>query len=77
MLRQELVELEEPAWYDTFVRGLKTRLLRGELGGERREMWDLVRREGLGLVGGSGQEEEKAVSFFFLFFIFPLPNELY
>lgn len=54
VLRDELVELEEPGIWNAWVRGLKAKVLGGELGGERREVWWLVRREGLGLVDGGG-----------------------
>jgi len=50
VMREELVELEEPGLWNAFVRGLKGKLLGGELGGERREVWWEVRRDGLGLV---------------------------
>lgn len=65
-----MVELEEPLLYDGFVRGLKGKILGGELGGERGEMWDEVRRHGLGLVlrkeserSKVGDEEAAEVSF--------------
>lgn len=51
VMRDELVELEEPGIWNAFVRGLKGKVLAGVLGGERREVWWDVRRCGLGLVG--------------------------
>jgi ATP-dependent DNA helicase 2 subunit 2 len=50
VMRAELLELEEPRLYNEVLRGLKGRLLAGELGGERRELWWWVRRGGLGLL---------------------------
>lgn len=50
VLRQELMELEEPGFYNDFVRALKEKLLAGALGGERREMWWEMRNNGLGLI---------------------------
>lgn len=49
-MRGELVDYEEPAAYNDFVRRLKEKLLREELGGDRRELWWLVRRSKLGLI---------------------------
>lgn len=79
MLRAEMIDLEEPDWYNSFVRGFKERLLKGDLGGERREMWEIVRKEGLGLVSKAeaesssvGEAEVAKVSFlsFFYYFLF-------
>ena len=50
VMREELIEMEEPACFNEIVRELKRKILAGELGGKRREMWALVRRERLGLV---------------------------
>lgn len=50
VLRQELTELEEPGIYNDFVRALKAKLLAGDLGGERREMWWEIRTNHLGLI---------------------------
>lgn len=75
-MRDEMIEIEEPAVYDGFVRELKRKLLAGELGGDRREMWEEIRKNRLGLVekGHSessevGEEEAKEVSstFYYLF----------
>lgn len=49
-LRQGLADLDEPAVYNDLVRDLKRRMLSGELGGDRREMWWRVRTLRLGLV---------------------------
>ncbi|TKA69171.1 hypothetical protein B0A49_04616 [Cryomyces minteri] len=50
VMREELVDLEEPECFNAFLRELKRMLLAGELGGERREMWWLIRVNKLGLV---------------------------
>jgi ATP-dependent DNA helicase 2 subunit 2 len=50
VMRAELVNLEEPAMYNAFVRDLKKRLLAGELDGDRRLMWLKVGWERLGLI---------------------------
>lgn len=49
-MREELLNFEEPDLYNTFVRDLKTRMLSGELGGDRRELWWKMRRTRLGLL---------------------------
>jgi ATP-dependent DNA helicase 2 subunit 2 len=49
-MRDELINFEEPAMYNAFVRDLKKRLLAGELNGDRRKMWLLLGWERLGLI---------------------------
>lgn len=64
LMREEMIELEEPELWDDFVRGLKGKLRGGQLGGDRREMWEEIRRNRLGLVGRNVAEEEaREVSF--------------
>ena len=67
-MREELVELEEPEIWNVFVRELKKKVLSGDLGGERREIWWELRKNGLGLVdrkvsGLSAVSEEEAKEF--------------
>lgn len=69
-MREELVDYEEPALYNDFLRGLKGKILREELGGDRRELWWLVRKGRLGLIDRTtsdrsdvSEEEAKEVSF--------------
>lgn len=64
-MREELVDYEEPVIYNDFVRQLKSKMLREELGGDRRELWWFVRKGKLGLIGksevdSSVVEEEEA-----------------
>lgn len=64
-MREELVDYEEPVIYNDFVRQLKGKMLREELGGDRRELWWFVRKGKLGLIGksevdSSTIEEEEA-----------------
>jgi ATP-dependent DNA helicase 2 subunit 2 len=49
-MRDELVAFEEPGLYNDFIRGLKKKLLNDQLGGDRREMWWLIRKNGIGLI---------------------------
>jgi ATP-dependent DNA helicase 2 subunit 2 len=49
-MREELVDYEEPALYNEFLRVLKGKILAEELGGDRRELWWLVRKSKLGLI---------------------------
>ncbi|KAF2030606.1 ATP-dependent DNA helicase-like protein II [Setomelanomma holmii] len=69
VMREELVELEEPEEYNKFVRELKKELLAGQLGGNRREMWWKVRGSRYGLVDRkrsfvSDVSEEEAAEFY-------------
>jgi ATP-dependent DNA helicase 2 subunit 2 len=64
-MRKELVDYEEPVVYNDFVRQLKAKMLREELGGDRRELWWFVRKGKLGLIAksevdSSAVEEEEA-----------------
>ena len=46
-----MIEFEEPGLYNDFVRDLKGRLLRDELGGGRKDLWfRVVRERKLGLI---------------------------
>lgn len=51
VLRTEMMEMEEPDVWNGIVRDLKGKILEGQLGGERREMWvAMVKSRGLGLL---------------------------
>jgi ATP-dependent DNA helicase 2 subunit 2 len=50
VMREELINLEEPDMYNSFIKDLKKRLLAGELNGDRRMMWLKVGWERLGLI---------------------------
>lgn len=66
VLRDEMIDLEEPAIYNDFIKDLKQKLLTEKLGGDRREMWWEIRKAKLGLVekrvseqSNVGEEEAK------------------
>lgn len=68
-MRDELVDYEEPALYNNFLRSLKSKILSEELGGDRRELWWLLRRSKIGLIDKftsdrSEVTEEEAKEFF-------------
>lgn len=68
IMREEMEELEEPGPYNEALRELKEKLLGGQLGGERREMWFLIRSNRLGLIQqkeceGSDITEDAAKAF--------------
>lgn len=50
VMREELINLEEPSLYNVFVRGFKKQLLSGALGGDRRDFWFKMRWSKLGLI---------------------------
>lgn len=71
VMRSEMIEMEEPAVYNDFVRTLKTKLLKGELSGDRRDMWYELKKAELGLIDSKQsesstvtKEEAKQVSLF-------------
>ena len=66
-MRSEMIDVDEPGAYNEVVRALKGKLLGEELGGERRDMWGLIRKNGLGLIerkssdlSDVGEEEARA-----------------
>lgn len=59
LMRHEMIELEEPGVYDSFIRDLKERLLAGELGGDRRELWWRLKTAKLGLIDQNASEASK------------------
>ncbi|KAJ5103791.1 hypothetical protein N7532_004320 [Penicillium argentinense] len=68
-MRGELVDYEEPALYNDFLRSLKEKILREELGGDRRELWWLLRRSRVGLIDQNTSDrsevsEQEAKDFF-------------
>ncbi|KAK2592908.1 ATP-dependent DNA helicase yku80 [Conoideocrella luteorostrata] len=50
VMREELINIEEPGMYNDFARDLKKSLLSGALGGDRRDFWFKVRWSRLGLI---------------------------
>ncbi len=48
VMREELIELEEPGLYNTFIADLKRKLAAEKLGGPRLDMWWVLRKSGLG-----------------------------
>jgi hypothetical protein len=69
-MREELVDYEEPTLYNDFLTSLKGKILSEELGGDRQELWWLVRKSKLGLIDQNTSEvsnvtedEAKEVSF--------------
>lgn len=50
VMRQELVELEEPGLYNDMLKELKRKMMAEELGGNRKEMWWFIRKSRVGLI---------------------------
>lgn len=62
VMREELIDMEEPDMYNSFVRELKKSLLSGSLGGDRRDFWFKVRWSRLGLIEQSQSEVSKVTA---------------
>ncbi|KAE8350802.1 ATP-dependent DNA helicase II subunit 2 [Aspergillus coremiiformis] len=58
-MRDELISFEEPASYNQFLGQVKDKLLQEKLGGDRRELWWLIRRNKLGLVVERESDQSK------------------
>lgn len=56
VMREELINLEEPGFYNTFMEGMKKKLLSGDMGGDRRDFWFKVRWGRLGLIDNKQSE---------------------
>ena len=50
VMRQEMIDLEEPRLYNDMLRELKRKIMAEELGGNRREMWWFIRKNRIGLI---------------------------
>ena len=55
-VRSQMVAMEEPGLYNAFARDFARRLLRGELGGDRRELWWMMKGVKLGLIDSDTSE---------------------
>lgn len=59
VMREELISYEEPALYNDFLKPLKEKLLKEELGGDRRELWWFVRKSKQGLIDQSESDRSE------------------
>ncbi|TID23988.1 ATP-dependent DNA helicase II subunit 2 [Venturia nashicola] len=50
IIKEEMVEFELPSYFNDFIRELKKKIVGGELGGDRSEMWYNIRVNKLGLI---------------------------
>ncbi|KAL8842061.1 MAG: hypothetical protein Q9170_000664 [Blastenia crenularia] len=60
VMREEMIELEEPEIYNDFAKALKRKLLAEELGGNRKDFWWEFRKAKLGLIDKQKSEASKA-----------------
>jgi len=68
VMRQEMIDLEEPGPFNDMLTELKRKIMAEELGGNRKEMWWLVRKSKVGLIDKkashvSSVTEEEAADF--------------
>ncbi|GES62790.1 ATP-dependent DNA helicase II subunit 2 [Aspergillus terreus] len=57
--RDELISFEEPGIYNDFLKQLKDKIFKEELGGDRRELWWLVRKSKLGLINQRESDQSR------------------
>lgn len=64
VFRDTMVRWEMPELYNSFLRDIKPRMLSGELGGDRRELWWQMKgaRATLGLIDQSTSEPSKVTT---------------
>ncbi|KAL8898377.1 MAG: hypothetical protein Q9207_006730 [Kuettlingeria erythrocarpa] len=60
VMREELIDLEEPEIYNDFAKELKRKLLSEQLGGNRKDFWWEFRKSKLGIIDAT-EEDAKAV----------------
>lgn len=77
VMRDELVGYEEPVLYNNLIRQLKDKILKEELGGDRRVLWWLIKRSRVGLIDNKlsersevTEEEAREVSSFETWLLF-------
>ncbi len=61
VMREELIEMEMPDLYNSFLRSLKEKLAAEDLGGPRLDMWWKLRQTNLGLIT-RGESDESTVA---------------
>ncbi|KAI1854810.1 hypothetical protein JX266_000928 [Neoarthrinium moseri] len=59
VFREFMINYEEPMLYNDFMGDFKKRLLSGELGGDRRELWWQLKGARIGLIDKEASEESK------------------
>jgi ATP-dependent DNA helicase 2 subunit 2 len=59
VFREQAIDLEEPAFYNEWIRAFKKKLVAGRLGGERGDFWRKVKSARLGLAFEEEEEEEE------------------
>lgn len=59
VMREELVDLDEPEVYNDFIRDLKEEVFAGNLGGNRVDMWKEIRKNKLGLLTNAESERSE------------------
>ena len=60
VMREEMIDLEEPDIYNDIAKALKRKLLAEELGGNRKDFWWEFRKSKLGLIDKRTSEVSKA-----------------
>lgn len=56
VLREEMINMEEPGQFNTLVKDIKSQLLSGALGGDRRDFWFQMRGARMGLIDNTQSE---------------------
>jgi ATP-dependent DNA helicase 2 subunit 2 len=61
VMRETSIDYEYPDLFNSFITDFKRRLLSGELGGDRRELWWKIKTARLGLIDQSTSEHSKVM----------------
>lgn len=59
VLREELIDYEEPELYNNIIRRAKENILKENLGGDRYELWWMIRRSKIGLIDKSASDRSE------------------
>lgn len=59
VVRSEMVEYDFPDFYNDTIRDLKEAIVKGELDGDRMDMWEEIRKNSLGLIVSEESDSSK------------------
>ncbi|KAI1170732.1 Ku70/Ku80 N-terminal alpha/beta domain-containing protein [Nemania sp. FL0916] len=62
VMRETTIEYEYPDLFNSFIKDFKTRLLSGEFGGDRRELWWKIKQVRLGLIDENASEHSNVLT---------------
>lgn len=62
VLRSQMISMEEPDLYNSFIKDFKKRLLGGEFNGNRKELWWIIKGMRMGLIDSIASEASEVTT---------------